>query len=75
MKYRKLFLTCIIVIGLNNCGGSSATNEIDSNNENENNPITTEQPTSKATVVNNEAISFPKSANQTSVPTDQLPKN
>ncbi|MDD2699197.1 MAG: hypothetical protein PHF17_10385 [Arcobacteraceae bacterium] len=74
MRYRKFFLICIVVIGLNNCGGSSATNEIDDSDEINTHPIT-QQPTTQATIVNNEAISFPKSANQTSVPTDQLPKN
>ena len=72
MIYRKLLLACIVIVGLNNCGGNS-TNEIDT--EETANPVTVTQPSEQSTTVNNEAVSFPQSTNKTSNPTDQLPKN
>jgi hypothetical protein len=69
MKYKKVFLTIVTIIGLNSCGGGA-----DNTNETQT-TVVEERTENLKTTVNNEAISFPKDSTQPSAPTEELSKN
>jgi hypothetical protein len=72
MDYKKIFLTIVTIVSFNSCGGGGSGTD----NTNETEIRAEEQDENQKTTVNNEAINFPKSSNQSETPTtEELSKN
>jgi len=72
MNYKILFISIVTILGFSSCGSGETpqNNENSSNSESKSHSVELNK-----TTVNNEAIAFPKSANQSSVPTDEIATN